>query len=84
MQLGEVQNRCGDDKVLDIKCDNKQYNTKIRKCMYFALQHQCPVEHTSAVVKFIVEEMSERTIKQMPSISTVSRMALEPDVMSDI
>ena len=62
--------------------------------MYFALQHQCPVQQTSAVVKFIVEEMSEKKIvkfiveemsekkiKKTPSISTVSRMSLEPSVI---
>ena len=83
VQLGELQDCYGDGEVIYFK-DKKQYSSQIRKCMYFALQHQCPVQHTSAVVKFIVEEMTHKQIEQMPSISTVSRMALEPGVISDL
>ena len=83
VQLGERQDSYGDGEVIYFK-DKKQYSSKIRKCMYFALQHQCPVQHTSAVVQFIVEEMTHKKIEKMPSISKVSRMALEPGVISDL
>ena len=44
---------------------------RISESMYFALQHQCAVQHTSAVVKFIVEEMTHKKIEQMPVISDI-------------
>ena len=61
------------------------YNTSVRKCtMHYALQHQCPTDHVSDIIKFTVEEFTGKKLQRLPHSSTVTRMAREMGTVSDV
>ena len=64
--------------------DGKVYNSAVRRSIYNALSHQCPVEHASAIVGYTAEQFLGRPLKSLPCAATVSRMARELGVLSDI
>ena len=64
--------------------EKNTYNSTVRKCIYYALQHQCPVEKASQVVRFVAESFSGHRVESMPSQTSVARMAREMSVLCDI
>ena len=62
----------------------KTYIAQVRKCVYYALQHQVPVEHAGNLIKFISKELTGKDITDIPAPSTVSRMAREMGVISSL
>ena len=66
------------------KKDSKTYNSNIRKCIYHCLQRQVPVEHAGDVISFIVREMTGRELLNVPSRSSIVRMAREMGVIADL
>ena len=49
-----------DGYIITKECDS--YTSTIRKCVYYALQHQCPVDHVSDIVQFVAEQVTGKTI----------------------
>ena len=70
-------------EIIDTK-ENQTYNATVRKCIYYALQHQCPVEHASNVVRYVVESFTDQKLEVMPSQTSVARMAREMSVLGDL
>ena len=70
-------------KAIETK-EGNAYNTAVRKCVYYALEHQCPVDHVSNIVKFIAETFTGQSLNQMPHPVTITRMAREMGTISDI
>ena len=63
---------------------NKTYDVGVRKACYRCLEHKVPVEAVSSLVKHVVEDTTGVVIDEMPSIRTISNMAYEMGVVSDI
>jgi hypothetical protein len=56
----------------------------VRKAYYRCLEHQVPVEAVRSLVKHVVEDTTGVVIDEMPSVGTISNMAYEMGVVSDI
>ena len=85
MLKGEVADLKVDKQPTSISSKAKnRYDLPIRKALYRCLQHQVPVEAASSLVQQIVSDMTGVTITEMPSVGTISNMAYEMGVISDI
>ena len=60
------------------------YNSNLRKSIYFALEHGCPVDHAGKVVNFIVREFTGKNLESVPCAATVARMCREMGTLSDL
>ena len=56
----------------------------VRRACYRCLEHQVPVEAVRSLVKPVVEDTTGVIIDEMPSVGTISNMAYEMAVVSDI
>ena len=74
---------CHNPKVIQTKV-GKTYSDSLRKCVFYMLQSQVPVEKVGNVLQFTVCEMSGHELSEIPSVTTVCRIAREMGVISDI
>ena len=72
------------DETVSCKKDNKTFNSKYRKCMYYCLLNQVPVEATGQLIHDIVEEMTGRKMDSVADPTTVSQCAYELGILTDI
>ena len=69
---------------IQTKSNEKQYSHLLRKCIYFALSNQVPVERAGLVVKYTVETLTGKAVNNVPAATASSQMVLEMNVLSDI
>ena len=81
-QMEELRN-CT-TQTLDSKKDHKTYDIPIRKAIYHCLIQQVPVETAVGVIENVIKEMTGTTINFLQDKTTVSQMAYELGVLSDI
>ena len=81
-QMEELRN-CT-TQTLNIKKDNKTYDIPIRKAIYHYLMQEVPVETAVGVIENVIKEMIGTIINFLPDKTTVSKMAYELGVLSDI
>ncbi|KAH9509815.1 hypothetical protein Btru_045273 [Bulinus truncatus] len=62
----------------------KCYNTPMRKCIYTCLLNHVPVQRTGHVIETIVKELTQTTLTKIPGPTTISQMAYEISVISDL
>ena len=67
---------------IDTMRNKKMYDIPIRKCIYYCLLNNFSVE--TAVIEMVVKEMTGDCVQSLPSVATISRMAYEMGVLSDI
>ena len=92
IQALEIENLELVDQISELKKQNSLvtvkegnlYNSAIRKCVFNCLQNSVPVERVRNVISFTVKELTGIEIKEMPSVSSISRMSREMSVLSDI
>ena len=72
------------EQVIETKRDKKTYDEGIRKCIYFCIQNQVPVDNISNVLQFIVKQMTGMNLSESPSKSCIKRMAREMGVISHL
>ena len=70
-------------KVIPTK-DGCRYNTAVRKSIYHAFQHQCPVDHAANVIQYAAEQFTGATFEAVPCPATVSKMSKELGQIADI
>lgn len=69
---------------LQVKANAKTYSPALRQAIYKCLENQVPVESVSEVISFIVSSLTKCTITCLPDKTTVSQMAYEMGVLSDL
>ena len=61
-----------------------QFTTKYRKAAYHCLMNQVPVETIGSIIENVVKEVTGAEVSDTPSAPTVSQMAYELGVISDL
>jgi hypothetical protein len=69
---------------IDTMRNKKMYDIPIRKCIYYCLLNNVSVETAATVIEMVVKEMTGDCVQSLPSVATISRMAYEMGVLSDI
>ncbi|XP_055883310.1 uncharacterized protein LOC106069644 [Biomphalaria glabrata] len=70
----------------DVECLKKptMFDPSTRKCIYSCILHQVPFEKTCSLIKFIVHELTGISFTALPCTGTISNMALELGILSDL
>ena len=69
---------------IDTMRNKKMYDIPIRKCIYYCLLNNVSIETAATVIEMVVKEMTGDCVQSLPSVATISRMAYEMGVLSDI
>ena len=64
--------------------DGRQYDIKTRKCINYCTQKNVSHENASELVRYVVSEMTGKTLEKLPAPSTNANIAREFGVISDI
>ena len=92
-RIDELENELMKLRTNDILClkprdiETKEiniYTDPVRKSIFHMLSSQVPVEKVGSVLQFTIQEITGHTLKDVPSVSTVCRMAREMGVVSDL
>ena len=71
-------------KYIDTKSDGKSYSTSCRKAIYYCLEYHVPVTCICPVIEVILNQMAGLKVTSLPEPSTVSYLAYELGVLSDL
>ena len=69
---------------IDTMRNKKMYDIPIRKCIYYCLLNNVSAETAATVIEMVVKEMTGDCVQSLPNVATISRMAYEMGVLSDI
>ena len=84
-QLAYTENLLHDQDKENINTiDGNQFDAKTRKCIMYCLEKNVSQQNTSSIVKFIVREMTGKTITKLPKRTTVQNIARESSIVSNI
>ncbi len=64
--------------------DGRQFDVKTRKCINFCLEKNVSHQNASGIVRFIVKEMTGKTLEKLPGPSTVANIQREFGTISSI
>ena len=70
--------------VVSTKNNKKTYSPEVRKAIYHCISSQVPVEKVGELINSIIHEITGRQLEQVPSRSTVCRIAREMSVISSL
>ncbi|KAK0050238.1 PiggyBac transposable element-derived protein 1 [Biomphalaria pfeifferi] len=75
-----------EDVEKNVECLKKptNFDPSTRKCIYSCIMHQVPFEKTCSLIKFIVHELTGISFTALPCTGTISNMALELGILSDL
>ncbi|KAK0065848.1 PiggyBac transposable element-derived protein 1 [Biomphalaria pfeifferi] len=75
-----------EDVEKNVECLKKptMFDPSTRKCIYSCILHQVPFEKTCSLIKFIVHELTGISFTALPCTGTISNMALELGILSDL
>ena len=71
-------------KYIDSKSNGKSYSTSCRKAIYYCLEHHVPITRICPVIEVVLDQMAGLKITALPETCTVSYLAYELGVLSDL
>ena len=71
-------------KYIDSKSDGKSYSTSCRKAINYCLEHHVPITSICPVIEAVLDQMAGLKITALPEPCTVSYLAYELGVLSDL
>ena len=64
--------------------DGLAYSSTVRKCICYALQHQCAMDHAASIVQYVAEQFTGQQLHPMPCPATVAKMGREMGLLADV
>lgn len=78
-----LEDTCEERKIVSTKM-GKVYDTTLRLCVYECLLHNVSVTNVCHLIHYICKTLLNKVLSDLPCMATVSQMAYEVGILSDI